>query len=74
MIDDTNCTTNYQHHLAHDIRRAISTMDQHQKDQCLAKMQAHATLLEQPHDPEVLKYVTTLLNGKKPRKGISKPR
>ena len=72
MLDDTNCTTNYQHHLAHDIRRTISTMDQHQKEQCLTKIQARATLLGQPHDPEILKYVTTLLEGKEPRKGISK--
>ena len=72
MIDDTNCTSNYKWNLAHDIRRTISNMSEEEKTHCLRNIQAQATLLERPHDPEVLKYVTTLLNGKEPRNGISK--
>ena len=71
MIDDTNCTPNYRRNLAHDIRRAISQMDQYQKEQCLTKIRVQAILCGQPHDPDILKYVTTLLNDKEPRNGIS---
>ena len=72
MIDDTNCTPNYRWNLAHDIRRTISQMDQYQKEQCLTKIQAQVTMLEQPPNPEILRYVTTLLNGREPRKGLSR--
>ena len=71
-IDDSNVTTNSRWNPAHDIRQTISQMDDYQKEQCLIKIQARTTLLEQPHDPKILKYVTTLLKGKEPKKGISK--
>ena len=74
MLDDTNCTTDYHRSLGRDIRKTILSMDQHQKEQCLTKIQAQVTLLKRSHNPDILKYVTTLLSGKEPRKGISKER
>jgi len=71
MIDDTNCTPNFKRHLAHNLRQDVSSMSEVDKAQCLASIQAHVTLLNLPHDPKILQYVTTLLKDKRPRNGIS---
>ena len=71
MIDDANCTPNYRWNLAHTVRQAVPTMDEYQKQQALLRIQSEP-LKDNTPDPNILEYVTTLLNGKKPRKGISK--
>lgn len=71
MFDDTNRTTNSRWHLAHNIRQTVSQMGQHQKEQCLVRIQTELLQAKTP-DPKILKYVTTLLNGKEPKKGIGK--
>jgi len=71
IIDDTNCTVNSRWHLAHDIRQTISNMDEFDREKTLVRIQAEL-LDSKTANPDVLKYVTTLLNGKAPRVGISK--
>ena len=72
VIDRTLQTPNYRWHLAHNIRQTISNMPEQEKTRCLENIQARANLLGLPHDPQVLQYVTTLLNNKEPRNGISR--
>jgi len=71
IIDDTNCTVNSRWHLAHNIRQTVSCMDEIDREQALVRIQAELLTNKDP-DPNVLKYVTTLLKGSKPRNGISK--
>lgn len=71
MIDYSNCTVNSKWHTAHNIRQTIEKMDEHDREHALVRIQAELLNNDNP-DPEVLDYVTTLLKGKAPRRGISR--
>lgn len=72
MIDYTNCTVNSRWHQAHQIRQTIEGMAPEDREKALIRIQAEMTLNGKTPDQDVLNYVTTLLNGKEPRKGISR--
>ena len=66
-----NGTVNSRRHLAHDIRQTVTKMSEQERTHCLEAIQARAVLLEQQPNNELCQYITFLLNGKEPRKGIS---
>ncbi len=74
MIDDTNCTSNYKRYLAHNIRQTIDNMSEHDKQLALESIQAETAFGNTPADTQTLQYVTSLLNGKQPPKGLARRR
>jgi hypothetical protein len=69
-----NGTTNYKWHLAHDIRQSIAGMSDVEKQNTLLRIQTELTLGTKTPDPDLLQYITSLLNGKRPKNGIARRR
>lgn len=70
-IKDGNGTTNHRCHVVRNIQRTIRGMDSFAKETTLLHIKAELFKGATP-DPEVLTYVTSLLNGEKPV-GINRP-
>lgn len=66
-----NGTTNHKWHIAHNIRQTISSMTAAEKQNALLRITAELTFGTKTPDPYLLQYVTTLLNGKRPKNGIA---
>ena len=74
MIDDTLRTNNSKWHLSHNIRQTISTMPDERKQRLLDDIRLRrrcCNLVGQSYDTEVCQYIESLLNGRKPKNGLT---
>ena len=75
VIDDTNVTINYNHHRTRTICAAVREMSDERKQALLNKIQLRkgvSGLTEQEYNQQTCDYIESLLNGKRPRNGVSK--
>ena len=75
MIDDTNAIANYNRHHTRDICAAIHSLSPERRQCLLDEIQLRkgtSDLTEQSYDHQNYAYIESLLNGKRPKNGISK--
>jgi len=75
MIDDTNVVLDYHRHYTRDICKTVRTLSDEDKQQLLDQIQLQKgvhNLREQEYDQQTCKYIESLLNGKRPKNGLTK--
>jgi len=75
MIDDTNSITNHRRYRIRDIHATVHSLSPERKQALLDKIQLQKevhNLSGQEFNHDDCKRIESLLNGKRPRNGVSK--